>query len=408
VNVLVINQFACTPQNGFGAGERHYNIANKLASSNFNFKIISGSYNHLMINPPKANNLISKEKIDGGEFIWIKLKKYNTLSYLGRIYSWFEFLSKLFFLPLREVKNQDVIIVSSMTLWPILYAFLIKAIFKIPVLLEIRDIWPLSIVQEGKVSENNHFVRFFTIIEKFAYKKSDLIISTLPHLDKHVENVLGYSIPVKWIPNAIDFPENTQIVPTSIKLPEGKFIIAYTGALGIANSMSCFIETAMFLKSREEFIFVIVGDGYEKDKLKIKATGFNNILFFNGIKKKEVLVLLKQVDLCFISWHNYKMYNYGVSANKYNDYMLACKPVISASNITDDPVIMANCGYRVESGNAKEISEAILKLYNMPNQQRELLGKNGLEYVLRNNTYQVISEKYAQCLRQVVKDFKHE
>ena len=41
------------------------------------------------------------------------------------------------------------------------------------------------------------------------------------------------------------------------------------------------------------------------------------------IPKEDVSKLLKEVDVGFISWKNIKLYNYGVAANKYNDYMLA-------------------------------------------------------------------------------------
>ena len=57
----------------------------------------------------------------------------------------------------------------------------------------------------------------------------------------------------------------TKIKPKiASQIPKNKFIIAYTGAVGIANSLITFAEAANLLKDNNEIMFLIVGDGSEK------------------------------------------------------------------------------------------------------------------------------------------------
>ena len=153
-----------------------------------------------------------------------------------------------------------------------------------------------------------------------------------------------------------------------------KFTIAYTGAVGFSNAMDYLIKAAAILKDYLDIQFLIVGDGPAKNFLREQSKDNPNVVFMNKIPKEEVSKLLKEVDLGFISWKNIKLYNYGIAANKYNDYMLAGLPIISASNVADDPVVIADCGIQVPAEDENSIAEAILKLYSMNPEERSKLG----------------------------------
>jgi glycosyltransferase involved in cell wall biosynthesis len=122
--------------------------------------------------------------------------------------------------------------------------------------------------------------------------------------------------------------------------------------------------------------------------------------------KEDVIKLLKEVDVGFISWKNLTLYNYGIAANKYNDYMLAGLPIISASNVNDDPVVIANCGIQVPAENENRIAKAIIKLYSMSPQERKRLGENGYNYVVNHNTYNQIAEQYINCIEETISNYE--
>ena len=65
---------------------------------------------------------------------------------------------------------------------------------------------------------------------------------------------------------------------------------------------------------------------------------------------------------------------------------------------------MANCGISITAENEIDIADAILNFYYMKQSQREQLGKNGKNYVLKNHTYDMLAKKYAD----IIEDTKNE
>ena len=56
---------------------------------------------------------------------------------------------------------------------------------------EVRDIWPMVLVENGGFSKFNPFVIGLQVIEWLGYKFSDEIVGTMPRLDIHVEKVIN-------------------------------------------------------------------------------------------------------------------------------------------------------------------------------------------------------------------------
>lgn len=393
----VINQYASTPKYSSGAGERFFYLAPFLKQAGYKLTIISGSHNHLFINYPPTPKLFNDEIIEGGVMKWIRLRKYQASSFLGRLYSWFEFLFKLFLLPVSK-SRPNLIIVSSMSIFPIFYALYLKGRSGCKVILEVRDIWPLTPIELGEYSSRHPFILFMSWVEKLAYKRVDKIVSVLPGLAMHVQNVLGYAKEVTWIPNGIYYAHDERTKRTGIRLDQTKFNILYTGALGLANAMSYVVEAGMLLHEYEDINLVIIGDGPDKEELVKTSFDFPGIVYFPKVQKEEVVAILEQADACIISWRDKNLYKFGVSANKYNDYMLAAKPIISASNIDDDPVLVAGSGIRVLPENPEAIAAGILQLYQMHPSERKILGEQGRKFVLENSTYEKIAQKYINVL----------
>lgn len=222
----------------------------------------------------------------------------------------------------------------------------------------------------------------------------------MPDFKAHLERTIKKSRPVYWIPNAIEQALEVNILNSKTSSSFGVFTIAYAGTLGNANAMECFIKAADFLKN-EEIIFLIIGDGPEKSNLQRLANLNSKVKFIDKVPKNEVLSILSNVNVGFISWHGLHLYDYGVSANKYNDYMIAGLPIISASNIPSEPVMVAKCGLQVPAGSEKSIADAIMTLYKMSPEERKALGRNGYDYVLRHNTYEQVSELYEKCILEL-------
>ncbi|OUV41686.1 MAG: hypothetical protein CBC71_04910 [Rhodobacteraceae bacterium TMED111] len=394
--IWIINQYSGSPKHGMTF--RSYFLAKEFIKRH-KVTIFSASFSHVMSNPPSVSKTYTEENINGIDYLWLKVPTYNSSKSLGRVLSMFIFLYRLFFLNVKKRDTPDVIIVSSISPFPIWKAYFWSRYYKAKLIFEVRDIWPLTIIELGNFKKNNPFVFLLQLTENFAYKVSDYVVSVLPNAFSHMKNHGLDKNRFIHIPNGIDLNMTLQKIKPEIasQIPKNKFIIAYTGAVGIANSLITFAEAANLLKDNNEIIFLIVGDGSEKeDILNYKLHNkIKNLVLVDPIPKKNVIPLLKEYsDVCFIGLMSQPLFRFGVSPNKMFDYLYSAKPIIQSIDSANDIVKEAKAGISVKPENPKEIADAILKLYKMPESKRNELGQNGRVYVEKYHSYEQLAKQY--------------
>jgi glycosyltransferase involved in cell wall biosynthesis len=363
--------------------------------------LITASYSHV----PKRNYPIKdrfhfENELDLNLVI-VKNIVYESGRSIKRILSMLIFWLKLYQLPVRAMKAPDYILVSSISLLPILNAYYWKRKLKNKpkIILEIRDIWPLSLIELGSFSKYNPFVWFLAKVEKMGYRKSDYLTSVLPLAYKHFEEVAGREVNFKHISNGIAPTSSLQLekIDESLEaiIPKNKFIVGYAGSIGEANAMEYLIRTARLIKN-ENIHFLIVGDGHRKADLVKEAEGLSNVTFYGFIPKVQVPDLLSRCDLLFLGSRDSTLYKFGVSANKIFDYMLAGKPVFMTGFVPENEIEISGCGELIKPDDPEAIKSTILKFYTLSSNEREALGKKGKEFVLKNRTYESLSHKYIE------------
>ena len=399
-NIWIINQY--TGSSYYGMNFRSYYFAKEFVASGHEVTIFTGSYSHLFFNYPKTDGMFTKENIDDIDYIWVKTPKYKSSKSLGRVFNMFTFMISLFFFNIFKIKKPNIIIISSLSLFPVLNAYIWSKIFKIEFIFEVRDIWPLTLIEVGNMSKYHPLVIFLRWFEKLGYKKAKYVVSLLPHSKEHMVSQGLSENKFRHIPNGVNIEEvqNYQEVSDEIKnlLPQNKFIVGYVGTLGIANALKYFLEASKKLKDNSQIHFVLVGKGHEKNKLQeyCKANQLSNVTFINPIPKIQVQSMLKLFDICYIGWHNISIYKHGISANKIFDYMYSAKPILHSISIRDDIIKNAKCGISIEAENSEKIKKAILQLFKMNKDELKRMGENGKEYVINNHSYVKLAKIYRE------------
>ncbi len=396
-NIWIINEYAGSPYHGMEF--RHYYLGKELVKLGNRVTVVSSSYSHLFKNLPKEQ----RENIDGVDYLWLGTFDYGESHDKRRVLKWFLFMFKVFFLPF-SLQKPDVIIVSPMAPFPILPAYFLSKFYGVELIYEVKDIWPLSLIELGGFAPSHLFIRLMSWFEKFALKKSDVIVSNLQNYGEHMKNDVGIKRDFEWISNGVDLDDIAQAEPLSSelqnKIPKDKFIVGYTGTVGVANALDSFCEAAKILENNREILFVIVGDGQEKEKLVSRYEKLGNILFIESIPKKQVQSMLSLFDACYIGLKRENLFKYGVSPNKLYDYMYSAKPVLYAIDSGENNIVKtAECGMSVEAENPEAIAQGIEKLYKMGD-KREELGKNAKAYILEHFTYDKLAQKYQKLMEK--------
>ncbi len=402
-NIWIINQYTGSPYHGMNY--RSYYLAREFSKKGDNVTIFTGSYSHLFYTYPKVKGDYTQEVIDGLNYVWVKTPKYKSSKSVGRMFNMLVFMFRLFLLDTSSFKKPDVIIISSLSLFPIVNAYLWSKKYGVKLIFEIRDLWPQSLIELGNLSPYHPLVLFFGFFEKFGYKKADRVVSLLINSKEYMVKRGLKEDKFVYIPNGIFLDEVKSLKPLSADivnmLPKGKFLIGYVGTVGISNALDYLCGVAKELRDMKDIHFVIVGKGDKKDRLLkfCKENGLENITFIDPINKTEVQSMLKLFDVCYIGLKKEKLFRYGVSPNKLFDYMYASKPILYAIDSGKTNIVeLAKCGIAVEAENIESIKEGILKLYNLSKEDLDKMGKNGYEYVMKNHTYGSLAKRYMEII----------
>ena len=393
--IWIINQFAGTPESGWG--ERHYYLGQYWRKQGYEIKIISGSFNHVFNKFPETKGRYTFEEKDGISFCWVKSPSYRPLS-LMRFWSMLIFAFRIYQLPVAELKKPDIILVSSMPIFPILPAMRLKKKLNARMLMfEVRDLWPLTPRYLGGYRSWNPMIVMLKWFEKLAYKNSDAIVSLMPDPQYYINTISGNEKKLYHIPNGINQEVlKTEAVSQEVldTIPKDKFIVGYAGTLGLANAMEYFIEAARLLEGNKEIFFVIIGDGYLREALIKQAESLGNILFLEKVPRKQVQSVIKKFDIGFISSRNLSLYCYGGAANKFFDYMLASKPILAAYVDNNDPIKMTGCGLRVSPEDPNAIKAGILRLFHMTPEERGAIGAKGNKYLFEKHDIKILASQF--------------
>lgn len=401
--VWLINQYA----GGFAdvTTGRHFNFAQELIALGYDVVLVMASRSHLSTVAKIADGWYSVDERNGVKIIYIDVPSYKSASSVRRVWAWFVFAFRLLKLGDVQERTPDIIYYSSLSLVGFLGAEKLSKKLNVPLFFEVRDVWPLTLVELGGVSRRHPLVVFLQWVEDRAYKNSAYVFSNLERLPVHIKERIGRSVDFEWLPNGVNQYSHSDLSEYELSLPDGYFVVGYTGSIGTANAMMTLIKAASILRDDKVF-FVIAGDGEQLATLKEYAqkNNISNVLFLGKIAKSDVPSLIKKFDSCYIGWGNNPLYRFGIGANKIPEYLYSGKPILHSYSGEGDPVARFGAGITVPAEDPEELSEAILRLKNLPDSERDLMGINGRSAAERDYLFPAIARKIDAAFRRVESD----
>jgi len=397
--VWIINQFAGTPK--VGANQRHFHLVKYWQSKGHKVVLISNSNNHLIApeNHSKKGLVIE----NGVAFYWIKTLKHSHKSLL-RFVSMIEFALRVGSLVFKrkQLGTPNIIILSCVSIFPMLQALFLKWYFRADKFIyEIRDLWPLTPILLMGFSKWNPLIIYIAWLEKLGYRKAQEIVSLLDGSERYINPISKDPSKYHCIPNGIpeSFLDLSTVVPKRMDQIGDKKLFAYIGTFGFANALEPLIELLLDQKGMEQQIhFLFIGAGPLKAAMEKELASITNVTFVGRITREEVRNYLSIVDIAFTARHHSPLYDYGVAANKYYDYMASGTPILAAHHGINDLVQINNCGLHVK--NEKEaIRDGISEFLSLPADQYKLMGEKGRKAV-EAFTYENLAQRYIEVMER--------
>jgi len=400
MNIWIFNHYAGTPYTT--QATRPYDLSKRLVKSGHNVTIFASSFSEyklveMRLKPHKKWDV---EYCDGVRFVWLKTTPYKENNW-RRILNMLSYAWRAFWVGIGIKQKPDVIIGVSVHPFAALSASLLSILKGTRFFHEITDLWPQTLVDMGKLSNNNPITWALRLLERFLYKKSEKIVALLPHADDYIVTTGTRRDKVVWIPNGVDLYRYRDIVPYDGHT-SGVFTVMYLGRHGKANAVDTILKAAQTLQNagHNNIRFVFIGDGPEKANLVNLSHDLNlqNVEFKDAVPKQEIATVMSNADAFILVLKDIPLYKYGISANKLFEYLISGRPIVFGGNSRNNPVKEAGAGITVEPENPNAIAEAITQLVAMTPKARVEMGNNGLKYVKEHYDMDLLASKLQSLL----------
>lgn len=257
----------------------------------------------------------------------------------------------------------------------------------------LKDIFPQNAVDMKMIKKDSLLHKIFLRKEKKLYNLSDAIgcmsQANVDFVVKHNPELNHLKVEIN--PNSIEPLEREysnaekEKIRLKYQIPINKKVLVYGGNLGKPQGLDFLLKTIEQCNNDKSF-FLIIGDGTEFNKINnwFKSFTPENAILLKRLPKEDYDILLAACDIGLIYLHpDFLIPNF---PSRLLSYLEMKMPVIAATDCNTDVgdiIEMANCGFKVLSGDMNKMNQVIT----------ELIDNNKLE-IMGNHSWSLLQSKY--------------
>lgn len=202
---------------------------------------------------------------------------------------------------LKELQDKDFDLIYVFEVSPItvaLPAIKFKKHKKIPIIINIQDLWPENIIAVTGIS-NSIIIGLINKMVNYIYQHCDLILTASPSFVPKIKDRVTDKEKVKY------WPQYSIISKTNAEVflfNKEYFNIVFTGNIGEAQGIDLAIEAAKVLKDKKVY-WHFIGEGRSKDKLINLVNEYNledKVKFYGFHPENEIPRYLKNADAALL------------------------------------------------------------------------------------------------------------
>lgn len=358
-------------------------IVNAFASQCKETALIAGSIkeNERSLNP--------STKVD-------KIVEYNRTSIFKRLLTWVWGTIQIYFKLLFKYRGWYVVYVTNPPL-----SYLLSLCLKNPFSVIVYDIYPDALTNIG-IKKTNFLYRKWIKWNNKLFDKADKIFTLSDGMKKqlssYTDNNKIESIPNWSASNKLHPINKEENIFIKIHNLTDKFIVLYSGNIGITHNVEYIIEVAKKLKNDNDIQFLIIGEGGKKKILENNVTkyGLNNCRFLTWQSVEMMPYSLASADIAVITLND-DTASLSVPSKTYNLLAVGAPLLCIAPKTSElnNLVSEYNNGRCFDKEAIKEMTEYILEVNNNPTLKKGL-SNNSLK-ASKQFTYKN-AEQYVQKL----------
>jgi len=301
----------------------------------------------------------------------------------------------------------DLVIATSPQLLCACAGRIVAPLRRVPFVLEVRDLWPESIVAVGALPAGHPVVRGLTLVEEHLYRAARaIVVVTDAFRDRLVERGQpGAKIHV--VKNGADLsrfaPASSETALRASLGWQGKFVAGYVGTHGMAHGLDAVLDVARRLAGRDDIRFLFVGEGAERARLEARARAerIDGVRFLGGLPRDRMNEVYATIDLALVSLRKTELFTSVIPSKIFEIAAMARPILISVDGEARSIVEASGGGVFVPPEDVEQMSAAIVRQAD----DRALgvrMGQSGRDYVVREFDREVLARKYLEILSGLV------
>ena len=299
----------------------------------------------------------------------------------------------------------DIVISTSPQFFNGLAGYFVSRMKRAPWILEIRDLWPSSIVSVGAI-ETPHWIRLLERLESFAYRKADFVVAVTNAFKEHILARGGRADRIAVIPNGVEMGESA---PAAVPTPEiaalpldGKFVAAYFGTHGMAHGLDVILAAAEQLRDRADIVFLLVGDGAERENLlrAREAAGLENLLMVGQQPKAMMPLLWSIADVSLVVLRRLDVFKTVVPSKMFEAMAAEVPIILGVEGESAGLLEAAQAGVCITPEDPSALAMAVLDLSTDP-EACASFGAHGRRFVAEHHSREKFAQRYDEIFRSI-------
>lgn len=312
-----------------------------------------------------VNKSYQQENINGVKVhrVWTFIAK-NT----GRLFRIFDFLSFMLSAVLFSFRafKADVVVATSPQFFTLIAGFVVSRLKKVKFVIEVRDIWPDSVVAVGVLKESLA-IKIIRVIEKNLYKSADKIIIVSPAFISHIKNLGIPEDKVSTVTNGVDRSRFEKFHIPDVKKEFGfgdQTLITYIGTIGLAHDVLTILAAAELLLPVTNLHFVIAGDGAEREVVCERAEKLENVTVLAPLSLDKVAKLHLISDVSIVHLRKHPVFESVLPSKIFESFAAGTPILLGVDGTARELVEKYTAGIYFEPQNPIKLVEAITTVTN--------------------------------------------
>lgn len=303
------------------------------------------------------------------------------------------------------IGRPDVLIATSPQFLALASGWVLSRLRGVPLVVEIRDLWPDSIVAVGALPASSPLVKILRVAERFAYAQADLVLSVtrsfVPIVKERGARRVAF-VPNGADPRSFEPPGDREALRARFGLPSG-FVASFVGTIGMAHGLDVVLEAAARLRDRPDVLFWLVGEGAQRAELEALARrqGLSNVRFEGQVPRGDVPAVLGASDAAMVLLRPDPVFETVLPSKMFEAMAARCPVVLGVRGEAQALLEESGAGVAIAPGDGAALADAVLTLAADP-ERRIRLGANGLSFVTERYSHDALAARYLETLRSLV------